>query len=751
MRISSRGSAREQVQPNRIPARILTSEVATPVTTVELLLCVPALLFLAAPLVAQEIPKLPTDFGPCPRLVEPFMQYIIQRRAAEGLNRVRPEETDPAKVVIYGGGAEDANVAWIGAAAYKYDWSRFHKNEVLRQRAFALLDALAQIKPDGDWDDKGLGAQFMLHSYAWAVLSWLETGDVDPARAQRWREMTAKIADQTMICQHFGPYRPSALGGQYANPEMYYLSGLAAAWKITGDEKYKQEAALAIRRYDDWLYPGGGMAYFCRSEPQHGYQHMIVKSVALYWDLTGDDYALEMLRRLAPYFPNVQHRSGWETDAEQPWLKHTFWNFLIPAIGVMIAAATGDGANRTAADRAVRLQADNVEERLPSFSKAGWHWYNYHLTTCDAAALRLLERHKLPEPAPLPDRMVMIDQSFQGVRSHWDDFTAAVGARQMNDSLAGAYLTDPREALAPLGAAVDGVYLEIMQNHQEAAGNRPAGYRNRFAAVEWDPTVTFTEADGFAAVSCVSQLCATYWGDMPFLGGEDGWPNQYAGWDEVQHWAVWRDYLIGFAALHCQADGGAAAGQDVARVRWRLSPQGRKLEPGERTETHWSFTYGGLAVRLERLAEQGGFAFGEGTDEPAPRASWYPILQRPAPWKAGDYAYAATVIRPAGGEGQAQVKALEHGAAAALVEPGGRKALVWVVNLTRHWQQQLMAIPAGATVRTYMRNVEMPRVPPGEKANAGLLGGQAAVWVLESPTPLTPEALLAAVSSGKGR
>ncbi len=712
-------------------------------------LCLSLLALAALPLAAEPIPKLPTDFGPCPRLVEPFMRHVIQLRAAEGLNRVNTEETDPAKIVIYGN-AEDANVAWIGAAAYQYPWSRFHKNEVLRQRAFAMMDALPKIKPDGNWDDGGLGAQFMLQSYAWAALSWLETGDVDAARAQAWREAVVKIADHTMISQHFGPYQPSALAGQYANPEMYYLSGLAAAWKVTGDEKYKQEAALSIRRYGDWLYPGGGMAYFCRSQPQHGYQHMVVKSVALYWDVTGDDYALDMLKRMAPYFPAVQHRSGWETDAEQSWVKHTFWNFLVPGVGVMIAASTGDGANRTVADRAVLLQADNVENRVPTFSDTGWHWYNYHLTTFDAAALRLLERNTLPEPTPLPDRRVMVDGSFRGVRSHWDDFTAAVGTRQMNDSLAGAYLCDPREPLAPLGAAVDGVYLEVMRDFREAAENQPAGYRTRFACVDWDPTVTFTEAQGLAAVSCVSRLCVPYWGDMPFLGGEGG-ANQYADWDQVQHWAVWRDHLIGLTALHCHADGGAVEGQDVARMRWRLSPQERPLDQAERTDRYWAFNYGDLAVTLERLEEQGGFYFAEGQDEPAPRASWYPTLERGAPWQAGDYAYVATIIRPATAEGEVQVKALTHGAAAALVEPGGRKALVWVVNLSRHFQQQLLAIPAGATVRTYMRQVEMPRVPLGESATAGLLGGQEALWVVESPNPLTAEALLAAVSSGVGR
>ena len=121
---------------------------------------------------------------------------------------------------------------------------------------------------------------------------------------------------------------------------MYFLSGLAAAWKLTGQDRYRDEAAKAVRRYDAWLFDGGGVAYFLGSSPQHGYQQMVVKSVALYWDLTGDDYALTFLKRLAPYFPNVQHRSGLITDAEQPHLKHTLCNQLNPGTAALIACAS---------------------------------------------------------------------------------------------------------------------------------------------------------------------------------------------------------------------------------------------------------------------------------------------------------------------------------------------------------------------------------------------------------------------------
>ncbi len=707
---------------------------------------------------AEDLPPLPTDFGPCPRKTEDFLRYIVQRRAAEGLNRIVLDEKDPRvgkdfgdrKVqvgTVYGGAPEDANIAWVAAAAYRYKWSRFHRDTLLRKRAFFLLDNIARIRADGKWDDGGLNAYFGPHSFAWAALSWIETGDVDAPRAAVWRETVAKAADDGLVCLHYGPYRPSALTGQYANPEMYFLSGLAAAWKLTGQERYRAAAAQALRRYDEWLFPGGGMAYFVRSQPQHGYQQMVVKSVALYWDLTGDALALDFLKRFAPYFPNVQHRSGLLTDAEQPHLKHSFWNLVNPGTPVMIACAVRCKENRRVADIATVLMADNVGEKEPSFGKKNFPWYNYQAATYAASALRLMERHALPAPAAPPERRVFLDGSFRGPRSQWDDFTAAVGTRQMNDSLAGAYLADTREPLMPLGAAVDGVYFEALCGKQ--TGPRP--WKSEFRCVEWSPAINYVSCEGFAATSCLTRLCCPYWGDMPYMAGESGASNEVSDWTSLQHWAVWRDALIGFGSLRCHANGGDAATHDVARVRWRLSPQDRKLDILEQGENTLSFQYGGLRVDIVRLDQRGGFALKPDSITDAPRASWTPLLVRPAPWLQGDFANVSTVVRPAGAQGAVQVKALTNGAAAALLEPDGRKAFVWVANLHRQWQQYLLDVPPGVAVRAFKRDVEMPPVPPGEPANAGLLGGESAVWVLESGAPLEPKTLLDGIRAGKGR
>jgi hypothetical protein len=711
---------------------------------------------------ASELPRLPIDFGKCPRQTEEFFKYIVQRRAAEGLNGVVLSEKDrrfnsvygKRKVVvgtIYGGQTEDANVAWVAAAAYRHPWSHFHRNADLRARAFLLLDSVVKSRADGVWDDGGLDAYFGLHSLAWAALSWIETGDVDQQRADAWRQAVAKAADHGLLCLHYGPYRPSALTGQYANPEMYLLSGLAATWKLTGQDRYRDEAAKALRCYDAWLYEGGGVAYFLRSSPQHGYQQMVVKSVALYWDLTGDSYAEAFLKRLAPYFPNVQHRSGLLTDAEQPQLKHTLWNSVNPAVPTMLACALGDGANRHVADVATPLAADNVDNLHPSFVSQGYGWYNYHLTTYAAAALRLLERHPLPKPVVPPPRRVFLDPSYAGVRSHWDDFTVAVGARQMNDSLAGAYLADKSEPMNPLGAAVDGVYFEVCQGKQpvDRPGARP--WKTEFRCVEWNPTVDYSTAPGFASVSCLTRLCAAYWGEMPSQPGDERPANGISDWVSIQHWAVWQDHLIGFGTLRCDADGGSTDGKDAARVRWRLAPVGRKMLVQEQTESALRFQYGGLQVDLERLDQRGGFAFTAQEIGQAPHASLTPLLSRPAPWSRRDFVRVATVIRPAGAKGRVHVKPLANGAVAVLVEPGERKAYVWVANLERHLQQYLLDVPADATITTYKHGVEMPGVPPGEPANLGLLGVEGGVWVVESKSPIDPKTLVDGLRTGKGR
>ena len=696
------------------------------ITLLVILLC-------ALPVQHANADQVPTE-------LVPFLKYVVQNRAENGLKNIVTDESDPKYGTIYGGRPEDANIAWIAAAAYKYDWSRYHHDEALRDKAFFLLDSLSRIHADGRWDDGGHGADFGLHSFAWAVLTWLETGAPDEARAKVWRDAVARAADDALLLNH-----RDLLVADYANPDFYHLSGLAAAWKVTGNERYREEAAAMIRRYEDALFEGGGVAYFLKNSPEHGYQQMVVKGTVLYWDATGDPYALEWLRRLAPYFPNVQHRSGLLTDAEHPHLKHRLYKPLNPAAPAMLAAALGDGTNRWAADIATKVRADNVANRMPSFLDNNPNWYNFHHTTYAVVALRILENHPLPEPQELPARRVFVDHSFRGVRSHWDDFTAAVGTRRTNDSLAGSYLTDNTEPMLPLGAAVNGVRFEVLEGDRNPDLPRDRRARAEFRCVEWNPIVHTTETDGFAAVSCLTRLCSPYWADMPWIAGER-WPlREISGWTSLQHWAVWRDHLIGLGALRCHQDGGDPATKDTARVIWPLAPPGREVSELHRDESSLRLRYGTLQLDTLRLEESGGFTYGLDSDEVSP------VLHQQAPWKAGHHVNVATDIHPADSDGIVHFKPLNEAAAALLLEPGRRKAYLWVASLVRHWRQHELEVPTGATVRLFKRNVEMPKVPPNSKAYCSLLAGESAVWIIESPKPLEPKSILAGLTSGYGR
>ena len=696
---------------------------------------------------AQDTTHPVVDLGPVPADLVGFCRWTVQDRAGGGLARIVRDTDSPKYGTVYGGAAEDANIAWVAAAAYRHAWSAYHSDQALRDDAFLLVDSLARIHADGRWDDGGLGAYFGLHSFAWAVWFWLETGAVDADRAETWGRAVAAAADDAIRCMQQNP-----CSGQYANPEFYYLSGLAAASRITGNDAYTEEAKGALRRYENVLWPGGGVAYFHETAPQHGYQQMVTKSVALYWLATGDEYGLEWLRRLAPYFINVQHRTGLVPDAEQPWLKHGFYNPVNPAVPGMLACLLQDAGNRWAAEIAARNRSDNVAERLPSFLEKNPNWYNYHHTTYAATLVWLLADRDLPEPVAPTPRRVLRDAGFRGVRSHWDEFTAAVGTRSKNDSLAGAYMAAPGEPMMPLGSALDGVFAEILCGDRSEAAPAHARGRARYGCVDDRAATHFVETSQVCAASCRSNLCSPYWNDLPWRPGERWRLNEVADWAQIQHWAVWRDHLIGFCLLHCHGDGGSPDTDDQARVRWRFAPVGRELSLATGDAHVRAADCAGLSVRVQMLAEKGGFRFGEVSDQQPPRLATALLLSRPAPWQAGDFAMCATDAHPATSDTEVRVKLLNEAAAAVMLEPEGRKAYVWIVSLGRHVRQHHLApVPGVRGVRVFERDVELTPPFPGEQATLSLHGGESGLFELAAADAIGVEDILDALSSGWGR
>jgi hypothetical protein len=675
-----------------------------------------------------------------------FCRWTVQDRAVSGLKRVVRDEQNPKFGTVYGGRAEDANIAWVAAAAYRYPWSQSYHDETLRDDAFFLMDHLAERRAKGLRDERGLDSYFFLHSYGWAVWWWLQNDCVDEARATLWKNSLAACAEVAIDVM-----QRNLCNGQYANPEFYYLSGLAAAGKLCERPDFLAEAKLALTRYENVRWPGGGVSYFHETSPQHGYQGMVTKSVALYWLATGDDYAMEWLKELGPYFVNVQQRSGLLTDAEQPWLKHSLYNPLNPATPGILACLLQDGTNRWAAEIAAGNRADNVREQLPSFLDRNPSWYNYHHTTYAATFLRFLEDHPLPNAKPAAPRRIMLDHGFFGPRSQWDDFAAAGTTRQKSNSLAGAYIANPEEPMFPLDSALDGVFAEVLRGPH--GPDLPAGKRQAatFQCLDWQPQRHYIERPDFAAASCLSPIVSPYWNDHPWRLGERWSIDQSSGWSQIQHWAVWRDHLLGFVALRCHEDGGKAETADAARVRWRFAPVNRELAIAAPSETEREVACGRLRTRAVLLDEAGGFLFGEQEEAAPPHQSRALVLTRPGPWEVGDHVAVAVDAHPETSDTQVHVIPLKEGAAMLMIQPDGTHGVLWVVSLTRHFRQQVLAPLPGVRIRRFERDVELTPPQVGREAMVSLHGGESALLELASDAPLDPELIRSNVVSGWGR
>ncbi len=684
-------------------------------------------------------------FGRAPGDLEPFLRHVVQQRASNGLERIVDDPADPRHGTVYGGRAEDANIAWVAAAAYRYEWSRFHGDAELRRSSLRLLDRVAELSEQGVWEVEQ-DALFGLHSLSFAMLRWLETDTVDAERRARWRAALADAADRAMAFNHA---RVGA--GNYANPEFYYLSGLAAAWKVCGDRRYLEEAFRAFHRYKDAIFPGGGVPYHHDTAPVHNYQQLVVKAVALFWDLTEDEQARSWLTRMAPYFPRVQHRSGLLVDYGTPWLKREPYNPMNPAAPAILASVLGDGANRHAADVATRVRADNVNGRLPAFVGENPSWYNYHQTTLAVVALRMIERYSLPEATPPESRRVEWDGGFRGGRSHWENFTAAVGTRSKVESIAGAAVADSTVPMLPLGSALDSVFFEVLSGDRSGSKkmSREARLRTRFGVVEWNPEARSTILDDVVVAGVWTRLCNPYWSDRPFIRGETV-ETETSDWSSVQHWAVWRDHLVGLGALQAHESGGSPDTADVARVRWRFSPHGRDLVPPTREDDRLRVRYGELDVDLIRLDRRGPFRFAVTRSEP-PHLAWAPTLERRAPWAQGDYVHVATDARPVGSDGAVLFRSLDQGAAAILVEPGALRAYVVLAGFGRHWRQHELRLPPGIAVRVFKRDVELTPPPRGNAVVLTLHGAENAIVSLVSDDPIDPAEVLSGFSSGLSR
>ena len=163
-----------------------------------------------------------------------FLRYIVQRRAAEGLNGLVLTEKDLASTTP---GTQGRSWTRFTAAPPKTlmwpGWRRpliatpgadFYHDPDLRRRAFALIDGVVRSRPTVSGTTAGWTATSVR-----TALPGQPGVERDRRRRsaprRRLAQAVAKAADQGLIVPPLRAVPPQRVTGQYANPEMYLLSG----------------------------------------------------------------------------------------------------------------------------------------------------------------------------------------------------------------------------------------------------------------------------------------------------------------------------------------------------------------------------------------------------------------------------------------------------------------------------------------------------------------------------------------------
>lgn len=708
-----------------------------------------ALWLTAGAFAASTVPRLwpmaiPEKVGPVPTAPVKFYQWVIANRT-EDLLRILRTAKDHSRYRLE---HSDGYVAWIMATAYQGEgWSRYYRDDEVRALALRLLDGMCEARMKAPFEQgKGHGPKFGLYGLANAVALWKETGAVPPEQIERWVAAVRKTAEFGMRYN-----ARSRLVGEYANPEMYYMAGLAAAWQLTRDERYRREAAATLRRYDDDTFPDGGVAYFRGTNAKLGYQQMVVAAVCRYYEITADPHAKALLECYARYYPLIYNAAGIFSPSEHPWLKHYVSEYVNPGSPGMLASLTGDGRNRTVERIAAYRAAQEVAGKRPSFmtDQSVHAWYNHHHTIFACLALRY---QRPVEPKPLVDRWVGLDESVRGIRSRWGDWHAVVTSRRHSVTLPGCLIADAREPFYPLHSGL----LFFACDSAGKTIDRPEGFhidRHQHIMSQWHPAHHRTHMGQGAAVSVLSNLNTAHWGQFPISTAETlhGDPGP---WEYIQTWIAWKNSLIGLVRMDALADPPEPGQEGYVRIRPVFIPQNRPLTASAKGDGI-AGSYGRLAFAMQPLALNRGWSFGEIDNwsiKPyvANHGGTYVYVHPTSPvyqkdggtWRRGDrmLLWAAfwdrddPAIRPEDPE-HFQVLFLRDRAALVVVRDDADTVMVFANALNRR-SVEVQLNPRPGWTATLRRGAHLLPTFPGEPVRFHLMGAQVAQLRVDSAKPL---------------
>lgn len=355
-----------------------------------------------------------------------------------------------------------SNAFWL-AWGYTAPQSETRGNKEMLGRLIALWDWVANVKAQEGAKSHFEDAEKQKDPKAnfWNTLPFIESllilrnaNAVPLAQQRAWAASLLPFIEDDFREYGHATKRgwASAAAKNYPNADAQHLAAMYAAYKVYGDERFKENAREFVAAMESHLRAPGAWLYYLGSTPIPLYHGFEIMFLGRYYQMSGDERAADMIRRTKDYYPYTYVPENTVEYSSSPWWKQ-MWNstggpYHAPEI---VAWLAGDGRNRWFADLRTKLSLRHS-------------WVAYCGEAWDAGAANRAT------PEPFPDRYIVPDSSIDGLRGRFGSFSF-VGSRGKNTgSFGGCMLAD-----ASLPSGYDG-YMQLAHIGVEISGKAKAPY-----------------------------------------------------------------------------------------------------------------------------------------------------------------------------------------------------------------------------------------------------------------------------------
>ncbi|MEM6471447.1 MAG: hypothetical protein AAF802_17930 [Planctomycetota bacterium] len=346
------------------------------------------------------------------------------------------------------------------------------------------------------------------------------------------------------------------------NHDACWMLSLAYASLIFDQIEYKQLADAAVRMIAKSLLPDGGFAYVYEHNETFTYHQIVIKALARYWQISGSEIALDLVRGSYWYYPlSIEPRGTAEYSTAASWKQ--FWNTVSGVDGAFIVACLADsGENQTVASWG-----------SPS--------PNLFMASFDRGTMKCV---------PSPDQYILYDANIMGPRGRFGSFSfSGTGSPYTNNrrgkqTFVGCMTVNGDKKGWDLNAALGAVYAAV----KVEAGDIGYDVRTKKALVlsSQERNAT-TVTQHFAALSTRYQL-SSYSSKKP------------EPWLGTQQWLFTANRIIGLVSLESLKEQMAYSMQlRLKFVSGRESWGTRKTFKPEGTDT---YRYGDLNIAIHQTS-----------------------------------------------------------------------------------------------------------------------------------------------------